>query len=78
VAQVQLIGLPGQAAVPGQDPAKASRSVLLNTGVTGTRAADEIVVAIRHLRGLRLRPRKLGQPRPQQDDETLTVSPSPK
>lgn len=31
--------------------ANASLSVLLNTGVTGTRAADEIVVAIGHLRG---------------------------
>jgi hypothetical protein len=52
--------------------------VLLNTDVTGTRAADEIVVAITHLRGLRLRPPELGQPRPRKHDETLTVSPSPK
>jgi len=32
-------------------PANASRSVLVNTGVTGTRAADGVVAAMGHLRG---------------------------
>jgi hypothetical protein len=49
------------------------RSVLVNTGVTGTRAADGIVVAIRHLPGTHAETPKLGQPRPQQTTRTLTV-----
>jgi hypothetical protein len=64
----------GTAVPPVRHPANASLSVLLNTGVTGTRAADEIVVAIGHLRGLAPRPRRPGQPRPRQDDEALTVN----
>jgi hypothetical protein len=40
-------------------------------------ATLDFVVAIRHLRGLVLRPRRLGQPRPQQDDEALTVNRPP-
>ena len=51
LAQVQLVGLPGQAAVPGENPAKASRSVFVKTGVMGTSAADAVVVAMWHLRG---------------------------
>jgi len=51
LAQVQLVGLAGQPAAGGEDPAKASRSVLVNMSVTGTRAADGVVVAMGHLRG---------------------------
>ncbi len=45
----------------------------MNTGVTGISAADEIVVAMGHLRGLGLRPPMLGQPRPQQDGLAVRV-----
>jgi hypothetical protein len=41
---------------PARNPANASRSVLVKTVVTGTRAVDGIVVAIGDLRGLGLRP----------------------
>jgi hypothetical protein len=51
LAQVQLVGLADQAAIPARNPANASRSVVVNTGVAGTRAMDGVVVAIRHLRG---------------------------
>jgi hypothetical protein len=37
---------------PARNPASASRSVLVNTGAVGTRAADGVVVVIGHLRGL--------------------------
>lgn len=50
LAQVQRVGLAGQAAVPGQESANARRSVLVNTGIAGTRAADGVVVVIGHLR----------------------------
>ena len=56
LAQVQRVGLASQAAVSGQNSASASRSVFVNTGTAGTRAADGIVVAIGHLRGFGLRP----------------------
>src|SRR5215472_11015997 len=46
LAQVQLVGLAGQAAVAGQNPASASRSVLVNTGATGIRATDVVVVVM--------------------------------
>lgn len=46
LAQVQLIRLSSQAAVPSQKAANASRSAWVNTGTMGTRAADGIVVAI--------------------------------
>jgi hypothetical protein len=44
--------------------------VLVNTGVMGTSALDGIVVAMTHLRGLRLRPPMLGQPGPQRTTRT--------
>jgi hypothetical protein len=34
-----------------RNPANVSRSVLVKTSATGTRAADGVVVAIGHLRG---------------------------
>src|SRR5438477_9700854 len=34
---------------PARNPASASRSVLVNTGAAGTRAADVVVVVIGHL-----------------------------
>ena len=51
LAQVQFIGLAGQALYPARNPASASRSVFVNTGAIGTSAADGIVVVIGHLRG---------------------------
>src|SRR6516165_5603754 len=36
---------------PARNPASASRSVLVNTGATGMRAADIVVVVIGHLPG---------------------------
>src|SRR6266516_2355138 len=36
LAQVQLVRFAGQAAIAGQEPANAIRSVLVNTGATGT------------------------------------------
>jgi hypothetical protein len=51
LAQVQLVCLAGQVAVAGQESPSASRSVLVNTSVVGTRAADGVVVVIGHLRG---------------------------
>src|SRR5215469_12396259 len=36
---------------PAKNPASASRSVLVNTGATGTRAAGGVVVVIGHLPG---------------------------
>lgn len=55
--------------LPGgtSDIASASRSVLVNTGATGTRAADGIVVVIGHLR-VGLRPGRPGPPGPSDDD----------
>jgi hypothetical protein len=50
LAQVQLVGLAGPPAA-ARNPAKASRSVLVKIGVTGTRAANGVVVAMGHLRG---------------------------
>jgi len=44
LAQIQLVRFTGQAAVAGQEPASASRSVLVNTGATGMRAAGGVVV----------------------------------
>src|SRR6266516_4263203 len=51
LAQVQLVRFAGQAAIAGQEPANAIRSVLVNTGATGTRAADGAMV-IGYLPGL--------------------------
>ena len=59
---------------PARNPANASRSVLVNTGVTGTRAVDGIVVAIGHLRGLTLRPRSWASRGPSKQREDLTVN----
>jgi len=56
LAQIKLVGMPGQAAVAARNQAKASRSGSVETGVTGTSAADGFVVAIGHFRGLGLRP----------------------
>ena len=48
--QIQLAGCRVRPLYPARNPANARRSVLVNTGVMGTSAADGIVVAIRHLR----------------------------
>jgi hypothetical protein len=50
---------------PARNPAKASRSAVLNTGATGTRAADGDVVTTGHLRG-EAEARRLGAARPRQ------------
>ena len=50
---------------PTRNPANASRSTLLNIGSAGMRAADGVVVVIRHLRG-RAETRRRGPPWPQQ------------
>jgi hypothetical protein len=55
---------------PAKNPANASRSVLVNTGAVETRAADGVVVVIRHLRD-RAETRRLGQPWPQQMEPTV-------
>ena len=51
--------------------------MLVNTGVMGTSAADWIVVDM-STSGARAETPMLGQPRPQQDDENLTVDRSPR
>jgi hypothetical protein len=50
LAQIQLVGFAGQAAV-AKNPASASRSVLVNTGVAGIKATDGVVVVIGYLPG---------------------------
>ena len=57
---------------PARNPANASRSVLVNTGVTGTSSVDGIV-AVMGTSGARAETPVLGQPKPQQDNENLTV-----
>jgi hypothetical protein len=51
LAQVQFVGLAVRPLYPVRNPANASRSAVVNNGVTGIRAADGDVVAVRHLRG---------------------------
>lgn len=45
-AQVEGAGLAGQAALPGLEPASASRSSSVNTGWTGTGEDEGIAAAI--------------------------------
>jgi hypothetical protein len=51
LAQVQGVGFPGQAGVPGQEIGYASCSGSLNTGRAGTRADDVVVVDMGTSRG---------------------------
>jgi hypothetical protein len=57
---------------PARNPANASRSVFVNTGTVGMRAADGVAVGIGHLRGFGLRP-EAGPAAAPADNEDPTV-----
>ena len=61
LAQVQCVGLAGQAAVTGQEPGQARRSASVKAGWIVTSAVDGAAVVIGHLPA-GLRPERLGQP----------------
>ena len=63
LAQVQRVGLAGQAAVPARNPARATRSVSVKTGWNGASAADGTAVVIGHLPA-RLKPGSWASPGP--------------
>jgi hypothetical protein len=65
LAQVQLVGLAGQAAVPGQDPRDGEPLGGGEGGGDGDEDSGRMRVAMGYLRGTRLRP-GLGAARPQQ------------
>jgi hypothetical protein len=60
LAQVECVGLAGQAAVSGQEPGEASRSVSVKAGWIVASAVDGAAVVIGHLPA-GLRPGRLGQ-----------------
>ena len=62
LAQVQGVGLTGLGAVPGQVPARASRSASVKAGWIVASAVDGVAVVIGHLPA-GLRPGRLGRPR---------------
>jgi hypothetical protein len=62
LAQVQRVGLAGQAGITGQNPAKARRSGSVNTGSTVATAVDVDGVAMGHLPGRAETTGRLGPP----------------